>query len=72
MALRPVPPPLHVLGSHRKGKAWFYNAFEGEYDNIVFTELPVDADNGHVLRFGNLSKIQTNITPRDIFTTSFL
>lgn len=65
-------PRFTFSGPIEKGKAWFYNAFEGEYDNIVFTELPVDADNGHVLRFGNLSKIQTNITPRDIFTTSFL
>ena len=65
-------PRFTFSGPIEKRKAWFYNAFEGEYDNLVYTELPVDADNDHVLRFGNLTKIQTNITARDIFTTSFL
>lgn len=65
-------PRFTFSGPIEKRKSWFYNAFEGEYDNIVYTELPVGADNDHFLRFGNLTKVQTNLTARDIFTTSFL
>jgi len=55
-----------------KGRIWFYNAFDGEYDNTVYTALPVGEDNNHTLRFGNLTKLQTNLTNRNILTTSFL
>jgi hypothetical protein len=65
-------PRFTFSGPIEKGKIWFYNAFEGEYDNIIYTELPVNQDNDHVLRFGNLTKLQTNLTSRDILTTSFL
>ena len=51
---------------------WFYEAVEGEYDNIVFTELPANADNGHLLRVGNLAKVQANVTSRDIVAASCL
>ena len=65
-------PRFTLSGPIEKQKIWFYNAFEGEYDNIIYTELPVGQDNDHVLRFGNLTKLQANVTPRDILTTSFL
>ncbi len=65
-------PRFTFSGPIEKRKTWFYNAFEGEYDNIVYTELPVGADNDNVLRFGNLTKVQTNVTARNILTTSFL
>ncbi|HEV2401804.1 MAG TPA: TonB-dependent receptor [Candidatus Sulfotelmatobacter sp.] len=65
-------PLLTFSGPIVKGKAWFYNALDGEYDNIVYTALPVGQDNDHVLRIGNLTKLQTNIISRNILTTSFL
>jgi TonB dependent receptor/Carboxypeptidase regulatory-like domain len=65
-------PRLTFSGPISTGKMWFYNALDGEYDNTVYTELPVGADNDHTLRIGNLSKVQTNLTSRDILTTSFL
>jgi len=65
-------PRFTFSGPLRKGKIWFYSAFEGEYDNVVYTELPVHQDNDHVLRLGELFKVQTNVTRRDILTTSFL
>jgi TonB dependent receptor/Carboxypeptidase regulatory-like domain len=55
-----------------KHKIWFYNAFDGEYDNTVYTQLPVGADNDQTLRVGNLTKLQSNITSRNILTSSFL
>src|SRR6202158_876171 len=65
-------PHFTFSGPIQKGKAWFYNAFDGGYDNLVYTALPVEADNGFIWRLGNLTKIQTNITSRNIFTGSFL
>lgn len=65
-------PRFTFSGPIKKGKIWFYNAFDGEYDNIIFTELPVGHDNDHLLRLGNLTKLQANLTSRNILTTSFL
>jgi hypothetical protein len=65
-------PRLTFSGPLRKGKMWFYNAFDGEYDNTIYTELPLGQDNDHTLRLGNLFKVQTNLTSRNIFTASFL
>jgi Carboxypeptidase regulatory-like domain/TonB dependent receptor len=65
-------PLLTFSGPIAKRKVWFYNAFDGEYDNTIFTQLPVGADNDHTLRVGNLTKLQANITSRNILTTSFL
>ena len=65
--------PLFTFsGPIQKKRAWFYNAFDGEYDNTIYTELPVGQDNDHALRLGNLLKVQTNLTSRNILTTSFL
>lgn len=65
-------PRFTFSGPIEKRKIWFYNAFDGEYDNFIYTELPVSADNDHLLRIGNLTKLQTNFTSRDILTSSFL
>jgi hypothetical protein len=65
-------PRFTFSGPIEKGRMWFYNAFDGEYDNLVYTALPVEADNDYIWRLGNLTKIQTNITSRNIFTGSFL
>jgi hypothetical protein len=65
-------PLVTFSGPIVKHRIWFYNAFDGEYDNIVYTALPVGQDNDHVLRFGNLTKLQANLTSRNILTTSFL
>ncbi len=65
-------PHFTFSGPLEKGKIWFYNAFDGEYDNTIYTALPVGADNDHILRFGNLTKFQTNLSSRNILTSSFL
>jgi hypothetical protein len=65
-------PRFTFSGPIEKGKIWFYNAFDGEYDNTIYTELPVGADNDHSLRIGDLTKFQSNLTSRNILTTSFL
>jgi hypothetical protein len=67
-----ILPRLTFSGPLRKGKVWFYNALDGEFDNIVYTELPANADNDHLLRVGDLAKLQANVTSRHIVTASFL
>jgi Carboxypeptidase regulatory-like domain/TonB dependent receptor len=65
-------PRFTFSGPIDKGKIWFYDAFDGEYNNQIYNELPRGADNDHILRLGNLTKLQANLTNRNILTTSFL
>ncbi len=65
-------PRLTFSGPIEKGKIWFYDALDGEYDNTIYTQLPVGQDNDHLLRIGNLVKLQTNVTSRNILTANFL
>ncbi len=65
-------PRLTFSGPLRKGKTWFYNALDGEYDNTIYTALPVHQDNDHILRVGDLFKVQSNLTSRNILTASVL
>ena len=65
-------PRATFSGPLRKGKAWFYDAVDGEYDLNIVNELPAGADRTHVWRWSNLAKAQINLTPSNILTSSFL
>jgi len=65
-------PRFTFSGPIEKRKAWFFDALEGEYDHIIISQLPDPEDADHYWRAGNLAKIQTNLTSRNILTTSFL
>ena len=65
-------PRFTASGPILKHRIWYYNAFEGEYTNQIITGLPPEQDSDYIWRIGNLSKIQTNLTSRNILTTSFL
>jgi hypothetical protein len=65
-------PRLTYSGPIVKRKVWFYDGFDGEIDQVIFTELPVGQDSDHIYRAGNLFKVLSNVTNRDIVTTSFL
>jgi len=67
-----VDPRFTVSGPIAKGRIWFFDGLDGEYDNIVIPDLPSGQDTDHVWRLGNLAKLQANVTPRDIVTTSLL
>ena len=67
-----VDPRFTVSGPIEKGKIWFFDGLDGEYDNIIIPDLPAGQDTDHVWRAGNIAKLQANVTPRDIVTTSFL
>lgn len=72
LALDKVDPRFTLSGPIEKGKIWFFDGLDGEYDNVIIPALPSNEDNNHIWRLGNLAKVQANITHRDIVTTSFL
>lgn len=71
-ALDKVDPRLTFSGPIEKGKLWFFDGMDGEYDNVIVPQLPEGEDNDKIWRGGNLAKVQANITSRDILTGSFL
>ena len=72
LALDKVDPRFTFSGPIEKSRIWFFDGLDGEYDNVIIPELPAGEDNDHIWRFGNLTKIQANVTPADIVTSSFL
>ena len=65
--------PRAVLsGPIRKGKAWFYDAGQGEYDLNIVQELPSGADEAPSWRWSNLAKSQVNISESNQLIASFL
>lgn len=65
-------PILTLSGPIRKGKTWFIDALNGQYDNNLIQQLPSYSDFDHVWRIDNLAKLQSNFTTRNIMTLSFL
>ncbi len=65
-------PRLTFSGPLRQGKAWFYDAADGEYTQDIFKELPDGADTNWLWRFSNLAKAQVNLTASNILTGSVL
>ncbi|MBO0911239.1 MAG: TonB-dependent receptor [Acidobacteria bacterium] len=71
-ALDKVDPRFTVSGPIVKGKLWFFDGLDGEYDNVIVPDLPANENGDTVWRAGNLAKIQANLTAHDILTGSFL
>ncbi len=55
-----------------KGKMWFIDALDGEFDDNVDSQLYPQPDRDYVWRVDNLVKVQANLTSRNIITASFL
>ena len=72
LALDSLVPRVTFSGPIRKGKIWFFEGLDVEYDNNVLQELPDGADTDHFWRVGNLAKLQANLAPGNIFTASYL
>lgn len=71
LAFDKVTPRLTFSGPMAKGRVWFYEAADAEYDNILVTELRPGPDDDILWRVGNLFKVQGNVTSRNILTASF-
>lgn len=72
IALDQWTPRFTFSGPIRKGKMWFFDAADGEFDNFIVPQLPNGADTDPIWRASNLTKVQTNLSLRNILTTSFL
>jgi Carboxypeptidase regulatory-like domain len=65
--------PIYTLsGPLHKGRVWFFDALDGEYDSNITKQLPSGTDTDHVWRVDNLAKLQSKLTNRNIVTASFL
>jgi Carboxypeptidase regulatory-like domain/TonB dependent receptor/TonB-dependent Receptor Plug Domain len=71
LELDKVTPRFTLSGPIRKSRIWFFDGADGEYDNIVISELPRGQDHDIFWRVGNLAKLQANISSRNILTTGF-
>jgi hypothetical protein len=65
-------PRVTFSGPIARGKAWFLDGVDGEYDHNVFTELPPDQNSDYVGRISNLARVQINLSPENQLSGSFL
>lgn len=65
-------PRVTLSGPIVRGKAWFLDGLDGEYDHNVFIELPAGQNSDYIGRISNLSRVQINLTPRNQLSGSFL
>ena len=65
-------PRFAFSGPIKRGRAWWYDGLEIEYDNIYVSELPANANTDELIRGSNLVKAQYNVTPANILTAGLL
>jgi hypothetical protein len=65
-------PRLTFSGPLQRGRAWWYDAVDLEFDNIYIPELPANADTDELSRGSNLVKAQANLNPANILTAALL
>jgi hypothetical protein len=65
-------PRVAVSGPLIKGRAWFSDSFNGEYNRGVVTGLPNGQDTNQSWIAGNLFHAQVNLTPANILYGDFL
>jgi len=72
LAIGQWTPIYSMSGPIQKGKTWFIDTLDGEFDDNVNVQLPPGRDRDYVWRADNLAKLQSNLTSRNIVTASFL
>jgi outer membrane receptor protein involved in Fe transport len=72
LAINSWTPRATLSGPIAKGRAWFFDAVDGEYHLHTVSELPSGADQSRSWRGGNLAKIQLNWSPTHVLTASLL
>lgn len=71
LAFNEFNPRLVLAGPVRKGKLWFYDAFDMDYLKTIVPELPSGQDSDLSSRFDNFVKLQASIASRDTLTGGF-
>jgi hypothetical protein len=67
-----LTPRLGITGPIRRGRAWFSDSFDLQYDKTVIEELPKGADRNTSWRFSNMLRTQVNLTPSNILHAGLL
>lgn len=65
-------PRLEVSGPIVKGRVWFHNGADVFYSNDTIPGLPQGQNRTHGTTVSDLTRVQVNVTPRNILTTGFL
>jgi hypothetical protein len=65
-------PRFNLSGPIWRGRAWFSDALDLQYDQNVVEELPAGQDRSTSWRVGNLLRSQVNLRPSNILYTGFL
>jgi hypothetical protein len=65
-------PRATVSGPILKGRAWFFNAIDLQYDLNIIDQLPSSANTNRNWHGGNLTRFQVNLSPRNILTSGVL
>jgi len=65
-------PRFTFSGPLKRGRAWWYDGVDLEFDNIYVSELPAGADTDELSRGSNLMKAQVNLRPDSILTAGLL
>ncbi|MCI0348374.1 MAG: TonB-dependent receptor, partial [Acidobacteriales bacterium] len=67
-----ITPRLTFSGPVKKGKAWWFAGLDGEYDFNFARDLNTAVRTSPAWRVDSLTKLQVNLTPGNILTTSAL
>jgi carboxypeptidase family protein len=65
-------PRFTLSGPIRRGRAWFSDSIDAQYNKTVIDELPKGQDQANSWRLSNLLRNQVNLTPSNILYTDFL
>ncbi|MGE5486440.1 MAG: carboxypeptidase regulatory-like domain-containing protein [bacterium] len=65
-------PRFNFSGPIRRGRAWFSESLDVQYDKTVVEELPEGQDRNSSWRVSNLFRAQVNLTPSNILSSGFL
>jgi len=71
-ALSGWTPRITLSGPVVRGRAWFFNATDLQYDYNIIDELPPEANSNRNWHGGNLSRFQVNLSPSNLLTAGFL
>ena len=67
-----VTPRLTFSGPIKKGRAWWFEGLDGEYDFNTLRDLNAKVNQSPSWRIDSLTKFQVNLSPGNILTTSAL
>jgi hypothetical protein len=65
-------PRATISGPIVKGRAWYFNAVDLQYDLNYVQELPPGGNTNHNWQGSNLTRVQVNLTNKNILTGGFL